>query len=71
MTAKSKQDAAVYKAMEKNIKEYGRQIIAVAGDRKTKPFFYTIGNHNHNVPELLVIGNFNPNQICQLLNRTK
>jgi hypothetical protein len=46
----------------------GRQIIGVIPDRKHAGFAYTIGNHSKGVPELLLIGNFAPENIKWVLN---
>ena len=57
-----------YKQIGETIAEHGRQVIAVGGDRKHKPFFYTIGNHDKGLPELLLIGPFRPDMIMNVLN---
>lgn len=45
-----------YGKMAQTIADEKRQLIAVSGDKKGKPFTYTIGNQEKGYPELLLIG---------------
>ncbi len=45
-----------------------RVTLAIAGTKKEPGFFYTIGNQEKQLPELLVIGNFQASDMCTLLN---
>ncbi len=50
------------------IDQGNRAVMAIAKTRKEPGFFYTIGNQEKRLPELLIIGNFNSQQMCTLLN---
>ena len=52
-----------------NIAMHGRQIIGVIPEPRKTGFSYTIGNHIKGLPELLIIGNFNPHMMGQALNK--
>jgi hypothetical protein len=45
-----------------------RVTLAINGTRKEPSFFYTIGNQEKQLPELLVIGNFKADAMSWLLN---
>lgn len=59
-------------AVDQSIASHGQHIWAVFPDRTSPPetmvFAYTIGNHQRKLPELLVIGNLQPEQQAFLLN---
>ena len=60
-----------YLEIQKTIAESGRQVMAIGpGDNPLKqpPFFYTIGNHFQGLPELLLIGPWEPKATCALMN---
>lgn len=48
-----------YRAVEQNIRKSGQhlQMILPSNIPKSPAFIYTIGNHEHGLPELLIIGN--------------
>jgi hypothetical protein len=58
----------LFSAMAHMIALNKRATIAVAGTKKLPPFFYTIGNQEKQLPELLIIGNFKPDDMCGILN---
>jgi hypothetical protein len=45
-----------YLTIQETIKKHDRQVLAIGPEGKLPPFFYTIGNHLKNLPELLLIG---------------
>jgi hypothetical protein len=57
-----------YQHMANVIAEKKRIILAIPNNKKEPGFFYTIGNQEKGSPELLVIGNFDPDAITILLN---
>jgi hypothetical protein len=58
-----------YLNIQRNIEEHGRMVLAVGPEgKKSPPFAYTIGNHEHALPELLLIGPFAPEATCKALN---
>lgn len=63
MTAKAKKpktkDDMIKRLFERvrgDITTYGQSLISVMGEGDDPPFIYTIGNHEKNLPELLIIG---------------
>jgi len=59
---------ALFQQMANNIAKHGRQVISVMGSSKELGFSYTVGNQEKNLPELLLISNFDPNEIAPVLN---
>jgi hypothetical protein len=57
-----------YLTIAAKIKSHDRMILGVGPDGRLPPFFYTIGNHLHGLPELLIIGPFNPDACTGILN---
>src|ERR1041385_8866225 len=55
-------------ALAQTIAKHQRQVLFVVGSHAQFGFAYTIGNQEKNLPELLLIGNFDPKAICALLN---
>lgn len=43
-------------AIKQKIAEMGRVIVLQEGSKKERPYYYTIGNHEKGLPELLLIG---------------
>lgn len=52
----------------RNIARSGQHLFAIGGGNGSEPFFYTIGNHEKGLPELLVIGKFSPDVMGAMLN---
>lgn len=50
------------------IKEHKRMIIGVPHTKKEIGFYYTIGNQEKRLPELLLLGNFNGEDAALVLN---
>jgi len=59
----------LFRSMANMIATSKRVTMAIAKSKKEPAFFYTIGNQEKQLPELLIIGNFNPNQMCVALNQ--
>ncbi len=59
---------AMRAAVQDNIDRSGQHIFAVFPDDTDPGFLYTIGNANHGLPELLVVGDFAPHSIVPVLN---
>jgi hypothetical protein len=57
-----------YLKIQQTIEKHDRQVLAVGPEGKSPPFFYTIGNHLKNLPELLLIGPWESNMTTDLLN---
>lgn len=55
---------------QSDIASHGQHLIGVfpTKDDPCTPFVYTIGNALHGLPELLVVGNFDPNVAGSILN---
>ena len=62
-----------YSRIAKHIREHGWRLQGVLGDEENFPFFYTIGNHQLGLPELLLIGSYDNadilNWVCDKLRR--
>lgn len=58
----------VFEMIEKNIEFCGQHLQAVSSEGNELAFVYTVGNYKHNLPELLLIGNFNPYEAGTILN---
>ncbi|PZR66548.1 MAG: DUF4262 domain-containing protein [Stutzerimonas stutzeri] len=54
--------------VRENIENYGQHLFYVGGDGADPAFCYTIGNAEHGLPELLVIGSFGFWLTGQILN---
>src|SRR5580765_882201 len=59
----------LFEHMAKTIGERKRVVLAIAGSKKEPGFSYTVGNQEKQLPELLIIGNFKPDDMCLLLNK--
>jgi hypothetical protein len=59
---------AMFQHMANIIATQKRVTLAITGTKKEPGFCYTIGNQEKQLPELLVIGNFKPGHMCDLLN---
>ena len=57
-----------YLEIQKVIAKYDRQVLAIGPEDKSPPFSYTIGNHVKGLPELLLIGPWNPKHSQAALN---
>ena len=57
-----------FRSMANMIAASKRVTMAIAKTKKKPAFFYTIGNQEKQLPELLIIGNFNTQDICNTLN---
>jgi hypothetical protein len=57
-----------YRAIAENIDEYGQHVQGVFGEGDILPFFYTIGLTEQELPELLLIGGFAPEDGAAVLN---
>jgi hypothetical protein len=55
--------------VQEHIDKNGQSIIAVMGDHDGPGFAYTIGNAIIGLPELLIIGNYDPRALMSILNR--
>lgn len=51
-----------------DIRKYGRACLGVFGDDDDPPFTYTIGNHKKGLPELLIIGRHDLNDVLNYLS---
>jgi hypothetical protein len=60
--------ADLFRSMANMIATSKRVTMAIAKSKKEPAFFYTIGNQEKQLPELLLIGNFKPDATCELLN---
>jgi hypothetical protein len=60
--------ADLFRSMANMIATSKRVTMAIAKSRKEPSFFYTIGNQEKQLPELLIIGNFKPQDMCSILN---
>jgi hypothetical protein len=58
-----------YIAIARTIERYDRQVLAIAPEKKALGFYYTIGNSLKDLPELLLIGNFEPKAATSVLNK--
>ena len=58
----------LFRSIGNTIAKDKRVIMAIAKSRKEPAFFYTIGNQEKQLPELLIIGNFKSSDICGILN---
>ena len=55
--------------VRKNIHRSGQHLVGVFDpDGKDPSFVYTIGNAQHGLPELILVGNFDANQAGHILN---
>ena len=59
---------ALYSHIANVIAKHKRIVMAIPGNKKNPSFFYTIGNQEKNIPELLLLGNFEPDSITAALN---
>ena len=57
----------LFRSMANVIAASKRVTMAIAKSRKEPAFFYTIGNQEKQLPELLVIGNFKSIDMCTIL----
>ncbi|KKW90266.1 DUF4262 domain-containing protein [Sphingobium chungbukense] len=57
-----------YAVIEDNIRHDGQHLQAVFSDEAGPGFVYTIGNALQGLPELLILGNFNPRAVGPILN---
>ena len=57
-----------YLKIAQTIQQHGRQVLAIAPEGNSPGFYYTIGNAAKEVPELLIIGNFEPKAATAILN---
>lgn len=55
-------------AVQANIDRAGQHLFAIFGDGDAPGFIYTIGNANHALPELLLIGDFSPQSVAPILD---
>ena len=64
-----------YDRIAKHINQHGWRLQGVFGDEENFPFFYTIGNHQIGLPELLMIGSDRDadvlNWVCDKLRTNK
>ncbi len=58
----------LFSSMANMIAQAKRVCLAISGTSKEPSFFYTIGNQEKQLPELLVIGNFKADAMCTMLN---
>jgi hypothetical protein len=58
----------LFRSMANMIAASKRVTVAIAKSKKEPAFFYTIGNQEKQLPELLIIGNFKPQDMCSILN---
>lgn len=62
-------DATDFRSMlDRNIVRSGQQLISVFGAGDEPGFSYTIGNARLGLPELLIVGNFDPRVTGEILN---
>jgi hypothetical protein len=54
--------------VRQNVEAFGQHLFQIFGDAETSGFTYTIGNAEHGLPELLIIGDFPPHISAALLN---
>jgi len=59
-----------YAAIRQNIEESGQHLQGVfpTVDDPCTPFIYTIGNALSDLPELIIVGNFEPRVVAMILN---
>ena len=58
-----------YLGIARTIERHGSQVLAIAPEKKTPAFYYTIGNSIKGMPELLMIGNIEAKAAMQILNK--
>ena len=59
----------LFQQIAQTIAQHKRQVVGVIGDKKTPAFAYTIGNQERNLPELLLIGNFDGGMVAAVLDK--
>jgi len=58
-----------YQKIASTIELHGRQLLAIGAGAKEPAFAYSIGNHLKGFPELLIIGNMQPEIAQSILNK--
>jgi hypothetical protein len=59
----------LFQHIANTIAQRKRQIVGVGKDKNTPAFAYTIGNQEKGLPELLIVGNFDPKLVTLILDR--